>query len=95
MRLPEPECPLGYPESQLQKILGKAALFNIFCNWMRGQTMGLCDGLRWNPDADWYDQNWTPRRGCYEPSDCYDSPHGGVVYRSDLERWMAGLPVVD
>lgn len=33
--------------------------------------------------------------GYYEDTPCKDNPHGIVVYRSDLERYLAGLPVID
>ena len=75
MTLPEPECPYGYTYGQLEDIL--CSRIDEFGHWMRGQTMMLCDGRRWNPETEQYET------GC-------DKPHGVVVYQYDLERFLAG-----
>lgn len=74
LRLPEPACDLGYPEDQLQSILG--AHIGDFWRFMNGQTQGICDGRR-------FDHNTRT----YAPSPCGGS-HGAVVYQGDLERFM-------
>lgn len=81
MKLPKPECEGGYTEQQIFDILGDREL--AFRRWMRGQTMMLCDGRRWDPKGQEY-----------VPSDC-GTAHGPVVYRWDLERFLAGKPVID
>lgn len=50
---------------------------------MNGQTMMLCDGRRYNHDAREYEVA------------CGGVAHGVVVYPWDVERFLAGLPVVD
>lgn len=44
-------------------------------------------------DFDWY-CGYTGT-GYYEDDDCAGNPHGMIVYRHDLERFLAGLPVID
>jgi hypothetical protein len=56
--------------------------FDSFGRWMDGQTVTLCEGRYW----DHVFQKYVPD-GC--------GPHGPVVYRWDLERFLHGLPVVD
>ena len=41
--LPEPHCPIGYPEDQLRELLGSEQL-DAFIAWMYGQTLGICAG---------------------------------------------------
>jgi hypothetical protein len=48
MDLPEPSCPMGYTESDLRAIFGDE--FDVFMHWMRGQTMGICDGKQYHHD---------------------------------------------
>lgn len=81
MQLPEPQCRNGYTNDQLKAILGDR--YTEFNDWMVGQTVRLCDGLRWNEALD-----------VHEPNGC-DEPHGFVAYRWDLERFLAGLPIID
>jgi hypothetical protein len=78
--LPEPECELGYTESQLKTILNSR--YKEFMSWMSGQTMALCDGRAYDYELDLYRNT-----GC--------GPHGGVVYYWDLKRFLDGKPVVD
>lgn len=83
MNMTEPKCKLGYPLDQLQEILG-IDKYQQLMRWMRGQTMGVCDGRRYNYDTREY-----------EPY-CDGPPgHGGCVYPHDLERFLAGRSVID
>jgi hypothetical protein len=75
-----PECNLGHTAHELDLILEDRRL--EFDHWMRGQTMGICDGRKYNHDT-----------GEYEPTGC--GPHGTVVYSWDLARFLHGLPVTD
>lgn len=79
--LPDPECRLGYTYTQLTTILGWR--LDDFGRWMRGQTMSLCDGRKYNHDSKVYEEA------------CGGVSHGGVVYRHDLERYLLDLPVID
>lgn len=81
MELPPPECSLGYTRAQVEQILQTPARMLAFDAWMYGQTIGLCDGQRYNHDTKQY-----------EPS-C--GPHGAAYYRVDLQRFLSGLPVID
>jgi hypothetical protein len=75
-------CPQGITNSDLDEILG--ARRAEFMKWMRGQTMSICDGRAYNHEKE-----------RYEPTECSGRPHGVVVYPWDLERFLAGLPVID
>jgi hypothetical protein len=75
-RLPEPACPYGYPDTQVNEIVGPE-LIEIFNQWISGQTRMLCSGKEFNH---------TTRQ--YEASGCADNPHGGVTYPWDLERFV-------
>lgn len=80
MNTEKPECQLGYTETQLDRILGdRRREFNA---WMRGQTIAMCDGKKYNHEEKRYEDT-----GC--------GPHGLVVYSWDLQRFIFGLPVVD
>lgn len=79
--LPEPQCKLGYPVTQLPDFLTEDQFIRLG-NWMDGQTMILCEG--WYYDYD---------RKEKVPDDC--GPHGTVVYRRDINRFLQGLPVDD
>lgn len=46
-----------------------------------------------NDDFDWF-CGYTGD-GSYEDTECAGNPHGPVVYRTDLNRFLAGLPVTD
>lgn len=84
-KLPEPSCPHGYTDDDLKAILGDDPVrWDEFHLWMYGQTMSLCDGRLYNHE-----------RKQYENSPCVDNPHGVVVYRGDLRRFLEGRPVID
>jgi hypothetical protein len=76
-------CPHGYTEEELIGIIGQDSMIK-FWNWMDGQTVALCDGREYNYDTREY-----------RDSACVDNPHGIVVYRWDLERYLRRLPVID
>lgn len=80
MSLPKPECELGYPVTQLASVLGDR--FKEFGQWMYGQTMALCDGRSYNHEKREYEET-----GC--------GPHGTICYAWDVERFLAGRPIVD
>jgi len=79
---PEPECRGGYPLSQAEEIVGEDR-FPALMDWMRGQTMMLCQGVRYDPDMG------------REVEACGGVAHGPVIYAYDLHRFLAGLPVID
>lgn len=79
---PKPECELGYTDVQVRVILGDR--YDEFLRWMRrGQTVGYCSGMKWNPETEEY-----------VPA-CAGVVHGGVFYPHDVARFLDGLPVVD
>lgn len=80
MTLPAPECWLGYPWYQCEEILGTRT--TEFGKWMYGQTMSLCDGRRYDHDL-------------LEYVDTCPEPHGVVVYKWDLQRFLDGRPIID
>jgi len=79
--IPAPDCESGYTYNQLLEILGDD--LPNFNQWMRGQTMALCEGRRYNHET----KEYTPK--------CGGVAHGGVVYPWDLARYLDGLPVID
>lgn len=79
--LPTSNCGQGYPRSQLIAIIPTDEL-ERFDAWMDGQTMSICDGRRYNHVAREYENT-----GC--------GPHGPVVYRHDLQRFLDRLPIID
>lgn len=81
MDLPPPDCTLGYPVVQLQRVLDEQQMRRLEL-WMRGQTGAICDGRRYDHLAREY-----------APTGC--GPHGMVIYVSDVRRWAAGQPIVD
>lgn len=82
MTLPEPECPMGYPWTQLQRELSEAQQASL-AEYLSGQTGYICNGLRVDSD------------GRQARTACYESPHGMVTFKGDVERWASGLPVID
>lgn len=81
MTLDAPICRFGYPHSQLVELLEEDQLKTFF-RWMIGQTFTECDGRLYNYE--------TKRM---EPSGC--GPHGFVYYEWDVQRFLAGLSVID
>lgn len=79
-KIAQPECHIGYPFRQLEGILGDR--MDEFSRWLAGQTISQCDGRKYNYDTKEY-----------EPTGC--GPHGFVAYRWDVERFLAGKPIID
>jgi hypothetical protein len=75
----EPECPLGYPMTQLEALLNPVGM-EAFNHWFNGQTGSICEGKQYNPAI---------RKD--EPDACAGHPHGLVVYASDFRRFLAGM----
>lgn len=84
MLLPKPECEGGYPYAQTTKILQEHGRTRVeFDYWMRGQTIGVCEGRKYNHDTKEYEVS------------CGGVAHGGIVYRWDMERFLARKPIID
>lgn len=75
-------CRLGYPQEQIERILGVSRLAP-FHNWMYGQTQAICDGRRYNHETKQY-----------EDTEC-GQPHGIVTYEWDFRRYLQGGEVID
>ncbi len=74
-------CKHGMTSDDLKSVFTHDELTDLFA-WMTGQTGAICEGREWDYTlSDYID------------SDC--GPHGMVVYRHDVTRYLAGLPVVD
>lgn len=79
--LPISVCRFGYPRDQVRAVVGDAQV-DAFGKWMRGQTGAICDGQQYNYDLKVYEST-----GC--------GPHGMVVYKWDVERFLRGLSALD
>lgn len=77
---PDPDCTHGYSFDLLEETLGDARFAELM-DWMRGQTMMLCDGRRYDHDTREY----------YETHDA----HGPVVYTWDVQNFLRGGPILD
>jgi len=73
--LPKPDCKLGYTQSQIEQIVG-TALMPKFNEFMRGQTLGICEGKQYDPEINGY-----------RLSNC--GPHGIVTYPCDVQNFFA------
>lgn len=104
--MPEPSCPHGYTQSDLEALFGEA--LPKFSKWMTGQTMMICEATQYHynrkhgtfcgHDEDSEEETWQcdyVGTGYYEPSECADNPHGVVAYVSDVVRFVRGLPILD
>lgn len=80
MSLPDPICQLGYPDTQLRILLGTR--YMEFMGWMHTQTMGICEGRKFNYSTKYW-----------EPTNC--GPHGIVVPPGDLSRFLGGKAIDD
>lgn len=78
--MPAPECSYGYTIPQVEEILGPERA-GEFWKYMHGQTMTLCNGRE-------YDHG----KREYVPT---GHSHGGVVYGTDLSRFLRGRPPLD
>jgi hypothetical protein len=81
--MPQPDCPLGYPVAQLREWLGEQG-YRRLSLWMVGQTEGVCDGRSYDHEA-----------GEYHLDQCAEHPHGHVVYKWDVARWLQAGPIID
>jgi hypothetical protein len=75
MKLPKPECKLGYTEDQIVDIFPDQEKRNKFYKWMSGQTCAICN-------REFYD---------YDRDEYYDSgcgPHGTIYYTQDVQRFI-------
>lgn len=75
--LPAPECVQGYPESQLREII-RGQEWLQFLDWMRGQTTGICTGMRFSRALEEYVE------------ECDGVQHGIVYYAVDVGRFLSG-----
>jgi hypothetical protein len=76
----EPACQMGFTRNQVTELMGDQ--LPEFNQWMRGQTISICDGRLYNYATEQYD------------SSC-GVPHGPVFYPHDVQRFLEGQPVVD
>lgn len=83
MMLPEPLCSSGYPWYQIKEEILDAGELAKFSDWMYGQTMSICNGRRYSHETKEYQES------------CGGVAHGGVVYPWDLQRFLAGRPIID
>jgi len=81
MKLPATECKYGYTEKQISEIIGLERLVE-FNDFMRGQTVCLCEGRAYSHELK-----------KYIPTNC--GPHGTVVYPWDVAQFLAGRPPLD
>mgnify|MGYP001610752726 CR=1 FL=1 len=70
-------CPYGHTREDLGIILGPR--LQEFMLWMRGQTVMSCEGRQYNHDT-----------GEWSPNACAETPHGLIVYGSDLRQFLNG-----
>lgn len=78
VNLPDQDCELGYSEALLAEKLPQDQYHHLMY-WMRGQTMCICTGQRYNHDTKEY-----------ESTACAGNPHGSVLYPWDVKRWVDG-----
>lgn len=78
--LPPPDCKYGYTQDQLEQMFGVA--LPVFKRWMRGQTVMVCEGVRYNHDTNKYED------------DCVTG-HGMITYAHDVARWLGGREIID
>lgn len=82
MALPKPECPMGFTDAQVKKIMG--ARLAKFRQWMNGQTVGVCDGREYDHETEQYRETL-----------CAGQPHGVVVYECDVQAFLKGMTPLD
>lgn len=71
----EGDCQLGLTVAQAQERVGDR--WEDFERWMRGQTVGYCDGRVYDHE-----------KKEYQPSGC--GPHGTVFYAHDVDNFLGG-----
>lgn len=82
----EPKCHLGYTPDQITTLTGNRE--QEFWHWMRGQTVAVCNA---EPQREWVLGELVEAG----PPLCSVAHGMPIVYRSDLERFLEGLPVID
>lgn len=88
-----PKCHLGYTPDQITALTGDRE--QEFWHWMRGQTMTVCNA---EPQRKWvHNFDAAGRSELVEVGrPLCDVAHGApIVYRWDLERFLANLPITD
>lgn len=80
VNFPDQDCESGYSWAYLEEVMDDET-FARFSKWMAGQTCTICDGRRYDHAAK-----------AYFPTACASSPHGGVAYRWDVERFLGIVP---
>lgn len=104
----KPSCPHGFTNADLIALFNgsllEAAEFKV---WMSGQTVMLCEGKTYvhhrghNAECGHSPSDIVTWQcpylgtGHYEEDACHNNPHGVVTYVSDVQRYLAGLPVID
>jgi hypothetical protein len=72
---------MGMTSDDLKQCFSEEGLKRLY-HWMRGQTGAICEGREWDyATSDYID------------TDC--GPHGMVIYRHDVQRFIDGEPVID
>jgi len=84
--LPEPSCFMGYDNDDLLEIIG-VKHWSHFWEWMRGQTLGLCQGYETVPRSELVFDT--------VPTKCYGNPHGLVAYPQDVITYLKGMDPLD
>lgn len=51
MNLPKPSCPMGYTNEDLEELFPSKRGRIALARWMRGQTMGICNGSECSGNA--------------------------------------------
>lgn len=77
-----PSCELGYTHGDIEVIFGSR--LPAFLKWMSGQTIGYCEGKRYNYEIKEY-----------EPTNCSSHPHGFAYYVSDVHNFLAKGSITD
>lgn len=85
VELPRSACPMGYGAEEIGELLAKhGRTTDEFYGYIEGQTGAICDGQRWDPE-----------KHTYVPTECASLPHGFVVYKGDLRRFLSRRRVLD
>jgi hypothetical protein len=72
---------MGLTSEDLAEYFSEDGLKDLY-HWMRGQTAAMCEGIEWDYATE-----------DYIYTDC--GPHGMVIYRHDVQRFIDGEPVID
>lgn len=80
VKFPAPNCTMGYSWDYLEEIM-PIHVFEDFRHWMRGQTCCICEG-----------RSYSHEDKQYYPDECAATPHGGVAYTWDVQRFLGLVP---